>query len=48
MVKAFRDLYTEFDRERRYIEELMEAFVELLNQYESETSPAVRDRIRSM
>jgi len=26
----------------------MEAFVELLNQYESETSPAVRDRIRSM
>lgn len=48
MVKAFRDLYTEFDRERRYIEELMETFVELLNQYESETSPAVRDRIRSM
>jgi len=48
MVKAFRDLYTEFDRERRYIEELMATFVELLNQYESETSPAVRDRIRSM
>lgn len=48
MVKAFRDLYMEFDRERRFIEELMEPFLNLVNEFEAETSPEVREKIRQM
>jgi len=44
-LKLLKDKLEAFDRERRYIEELMEAFVELLNQYESETSPELSTRM---
>ncbi|NPV88582.1 V-type ATP synthase subunit D [Coprothermobacteraceae bacterium] len=45
MVKAFRDLYEEFERERRYIEDLMSEFNDAVDLYQAETSPLVREQL---